>query len=60
MPWKSSDAKRHTKKATTPARARQWRDIANAALARGLTEGEAIREANGVIKNPKRRTRKTR
>lgn len=49
MPWKSSDAKRHTKKADTPKKQRQWADAADSALSRGATEGSAIRQANSVI-----------
>jgi hypothetical protein len=50
MPWGASDAKRHDKRASTPKKQRQWSDVANSGLSRGLSEGEAIREANGVIK----------
>lgn len=50
MPWTAKDAKRHDKKAATGKRQREWADVANSALSRGLPEGEAIREANGVIK----------
>lgn len=50
MPWKPSDATRHTKKAKGSKAQRQWRDVANSALKRGLSEGAAIREANSVVK----------
>ena len=50
MPWSSSDAKRFNKKAKTPKAKRMWAEVANAALKRGLSDGEAIREANSVIK----------
>ena len=62
MPWnKDSDATRHTKKAKSPKRKRQWRHIANSMLERGKGEAAAIRAANGVIKNGGKRnkTRKT-
>lgn len=49
MPWKSQDAKRHTKKAKSPKAQRQWSHIANSVLERGGGEGSAIRQANGVI-----------
>lgn len=49
MPWKPKDAERHTKKAKSPVRQRQWRDVANQALKRGLPEGRAIREANAAV-----------
>ncbi len=51
MPWSADDAKRHTKKARSPAARRQWAAVANAALKRGLPEGEAVREANSVLKH---------
>jgi uncharacterized protein YdaT len=50
MPWTHKDANRFTKKATTPTLRRQWADVANSALKRGLSDGEAVREANSVIK----------
>ena len=51
MPWTKKDATRFTKKADHPKLQRQWADVANSALKRGLSEGEAVREANSVIKN---------
>ena len=60
MPWVPADAKRHTKKVKTAAQARQWRDIANAELAKHGNEARAIRAANAVIADPKRRARKKR
>lgn len=50
MPWTSRDAKRHSKKASTPKKARQWSDVSNSVLERTGDEGLAIREANSVIK----------
>ena len=50
MPWGPSDAKRHTKKASTPKKQRQWSDVADSALSRGASEGSAIRQANSVVK----------
>jgi hypothetical protein len=49
MPWQPSDAKNHDKAANTPAKQRQWSDIANSVLRRTGDEGRAVREANGVI-----------
>lgn len=49
MPWTSEDAKRHTKKANTPKKKKQWSKVANAALASGDSEASAIRQANAVI-----------
>jgi hypothetical protein len=53
MPWNSADAKRHTKKANTPKKARQWSHVSNDALERGASEGSAIRQANAVVKRNK-------
>ena len=50
MPWTPKDAARHTKKASSAKKQRQWRDVANTVLAKTGDEGRAVREANGVIK----------
>jgi len=50
LTWKPQDAKRHTKRATTPKKQRQWRDVANSVLASTGDEGRAVREANAVVK----------
>jgi uncharacterized protein YdaT len=60
MPWEESDAPRHTKKARSGKRKRQWSHIANGALKRGDSEGTAIRKANGVIRNGGKRKKKRR
>lgn len=49
MPWSASDAKGHTKKADTPAKAAAWAHVANATLKRTGDEGQAVREANAVV-----------
>ena len=49
MPWTSSDAEKHTHKATTPALKELWAKIANESLERTGDEGRAIREANAVV-----------
>ena len=49
MPWTPSDATRHTKKANTPKKKRQFADVANSVLAKTGDEGRAIREANAVV-----------
>lgn len=49
MPWMSEQARKHTKKAASPKKKRQWAHVANSALKRGESEGTAIREANGVV-----------
>jgi hypothetical protein len=50
MPWQAPDATRHTKKANTPKRKRQWAAIANSALERSESDKSAIMQANGVLK----------
>jgi hypothetical protein len=49
MPWTPSDAKRKTRKASTPKKQRQWRDVANGVLAKTGDEGRAVRSANAVV-----------
>ena len=51
MPWKPSDAKRHTHKAKSPKDRRKWSKVANSALKRGSSEASAIRQANAVLKH---------
>jgi hypothetical protein len=61
MPWTAKDATKKTKKANTPARARQWAAVANSVLQRTGNEALAIREANAVVGRtaaPKRKKRK--
>jgi len=56
MPWKPSDATRHTKKAGSSAKAkRQWSDVANSVLKKTGDEGRAVREANAVIGRKKKK-----
>lgn len=49
MPWEPSDAKRHTKKATTRELQEEWASIANGVLADTGDEGRAIRIANAHV-----------
>jgi hypothetical protein len=49
MPWSSADARRHTHKADTAAKAAAWAHVANATLRRTQDEGQAVREANAVV-----------
>lgn len=51
MPWKMSDAISHTKRASTPAKARQWASVANSILQQSGNEGKAVRIANSAVKN---------
>jgi len=55
MPWTSRSAKRHTKKATTAKKKRQWSKVANSALKRGASEGSAIRQANAAVKRKRKK-----
>lgn len=55
-PWDSRDAQRHTKKATSAKKRRQWAHVADGALDRGASEGSAIRQANAVVKRNKRKS----
>ncbi len=49
MPWSPSDAKAKTRKANSPAKQRQWAEVANAILARTGDEERAIRGANKQV-----------
>jgi uncharacterized protein YdaT len=53
MPWSPSDAVKHTKKANTKKKRKVWASVANAALAAGASEGEAVRKANSAVKKGK-------
>lgn len=58
MPWKPSDAKRHTKKARSGVAKRQFAHVANSVLARTGDEGSAIRAANAVVRDRGKRKKK--
>jgi uncharacterized protein YdaT len=58
MPWTASDATRHTKRANTAKKRRQFAHVANSMLNRGSSEGAAIRAANAVVKRGSRRSRR--
>lgn len=61
MPWTPADSKRHTKKAKSPKRQRQWRDVANSILERTGDDVRAIRGANSAVKKSQsKRSRKRR
>lgn len=55
MPWAQKDAKRHTKKANSPKKQRQWAHVSNDALARGASEESAIKQADAVVARTKRK-----
>jgi uncharacterized protein YdaT len=50
MPWSAGDASRHTRKAKSSVRKRQWSEVANSMLKRGKSEGSAVRAANSAVK----------
>jgi hypothetical protein len=53
MPWGPSDAHKKDHAANTPKKARQWAHVSDSALARGLSDKDAIMEANAVVKRNK-------
>jgi len=54
MPFKPKDALKHTKKAKSKTAKRQFAKVANSMLARGESEGSAIRAANAAVAKRKR------
>lgn len=53
MPWTPKSAKKHTKKAATPKKKRQWSKVANKVLKETGDEGKAVRIANAAVKKNK-------
>jgi hypothetical protein len=49
MPWKPSDAQKHTRRACTKAGKEEWAKIANKVLKESGDEGKAIRIANAAV-----------
>lgn len=60
MPWAQSDVSRHNKSVKSPKRKRQWRDVANAILARTGNDARAIRGANAVVRKDQAKRAKKR
>jgi uncharacterized protein YdaT len=59
MPWNANDGPaRHTKKANTPAKKKQWADIANKVRNESGDEGKAVRIANAAVKKHPSKKRK--
>jgi len=54
MPWKKTDAKKHSKKAVGP-KAKQWSATANAVLEKTGDDAKAIKIANAAIKKEKKK-----
>jgi hypothetical protein len=51
-------AEKHTKKANTAAKKRQWQHVRQSAEKKGASEGAAIRQANAVVRdNPSKKKR---
>lgn len=51
MPWSPSDGPaRHSKKANTPGKKRQWSTVANKVLSETGSEASAVKIANAAIK----------
>ena len=57
MPWSENDGpSRHTKKANTPAKKKQWAAAANAVRDKTGDEGKAVRIANAAVaKHPSKK-----
>lgn len=53
MPYTLKDASRHTKKAKSNRKKRQFAHVANSVLAKGDSEGSAIRQANATVRDTK-------
>jgi hypothetical protein len=49
MPWTLASAVKHTKKASTLAKKKQWAATANAVLGKSGDEGKAVRIANAAV-----------
>jgi len=52
-------ASKHTRKANTPKRARQWRHVEESMAARGASRGAQIRAANAAVKRSYRKSRRS-
>lgn len=56
MPWKPSDATRHTKKARTPKAKRAFSHAANSVLRETGDEGRAVRAGNAAAAKSARKS----
>ena len=60
MPYSPAEASKHTRKANSPSKKRQWSHVFNSMLERGSSEKSAFRAAAGTVKrNKSRRSRRT-
>lgn len=57
MPWTMRDAPAHTRKASTPAKKRQWSTVANSVLEKTGDDAKAIKIANAAVKKRGRKTK---
>lgn len=60
MPWDNTSATRFTKKADTARLRKMWADVANKALDEGASDGEAVRKANGAVRDAAAKKRRRR
>jgi hypothetical protein len=58
MPWGPSDAARHTRKANSAKKKRQWAHVADSMLKRTGNESSAIRAANAAVAKSGRGSKK--
>lgn len=58
MPWTPAEATKHTKKADSDVKKRQWAHVANSVLKGGASEASAIREANSAVSKNTSTTKK--
>jgi len=58
-PWTAKDAKKHTRKANTPAKQKKWARIATGVLKSGKSESSAIRIANAAIAGKAKHKKRT-
>jgi hypothetical protein len=49
MPWKPSDATKHTSKASTAKLRRLWAHVANSVLSKSGDEASAVKQANAAV-----------
>ena len=59
MPWTAKDAKRKTRKATTPKARRAFAHAANGVLARTGNEGRAVRAGNAAAARAARKHKRS-
>ena len=55
MPWSMRDALKHTGKAKSEKKKKQWAATANAVLKSSGDEGKAVRIANAAVKKSKKK-----